>query len=390
MKTRRHNTILLILCALFVLIVATCRQETKETKLTQKQIDNQDSLVYAAMDKDHHYALQLVDSLEDLYPSNEAKINFYRAQIYNKMGQELSAELYYKKALSGDELYKERPSICYFAYDQLSTILTIKGDQQGSLANAIEGYALAKDDDTEAGQEWKAILLHDIGYCQMLLGRIAQAEKNFTQSYNTLKQLALRTNKYNHIFSWARVSYNILDAYISTERFEQAEKWVVASEEAIKTMIASPDCPKQTADEYQGSLNTHKAVVLVRTGKRAEAEKIYEEFLKSDHAKTSVGIFDNAEYLRNAERWEDLANMMPKLDSLATAWKMPKSMYYLKTYLVPIFTAYQKAGRKEQALSTAQRIVNAIDSVDRYEQNHNAAELAIIFEAQKKEAQQKK
>lgn len=387
MDNRRHAVNLLILWVVTVFLAISCQQSSEKKVLTAEESDYNDSLVYQAMDVDYNHALLVVDSLEDVHTLNEAKINFYRAQIYYKMGQELSAELYYKKALAGNELYNERPAICYFAYDQLSTILTIKGDQQGALATATEGYAIAKDDETEAGQEWKAILLHDIGYCQMQLGRIAEAEKNFTHAYNTLKRLASQTNNYDHIYSWARVSYNIMDAYTSTENFEQAEKWVVAAEEAINRMVNSPKCPKRTADEYMGSLNTHKAIVLVKTGQRQEAEKIYEEFLKSDHSKTSIGLFDNSEYLQNAERWDDMANMVPKLDSLGTSWKMPKSMYYLKTYLVPFFTAYQKSGHKEKALQIAQRIVDAVDSIDDYERKHNAAELAIIYETQEKEAQ---
>lgn len=388
MNNRRHDIIPLILWALTMLLMTSCEQRSRSNKtLTAEELDYNDSLVYAAMDIDYNHALLVVDSLEDVHTLNEAKINYYRAQIYYKMGQELSAELYYKKALADNELFKERPAICYFSYDQLSTILTIKGDQQGALSTATEGYALAKDDETEAGQEWKAILLHDIGYCQMQLGRIEEAEKNFTHAYNTLKRLSSQTNKYDHIYSWARVSYNIMDAYTSTENFEQAEKWVVAAEEAIKQMVSSPKCPKRTADEYIGSLNTHKAIVLVKTGHRQEAEKIYQEFLKTDHSKTSIGLFDNSEYLQNADRWEDMANMVPKLDSLGTSWKMPKSMYYLKTYLVPFFTAYQKSGHKEKALQIAQRIVDAVDSIDDYERKHNAAELAIIYETQEKEAQ---
>lgn len=387
MDNRRHAVNLLILWVVTVFLAISCQQSSEKKVLTAEESDYNDSLVYQAMDVDYNHALLVVDSLEDIHTLNEAKINYYRAQIYYKMGQELSAELYYKKALADNELFKERPAICYFSYDQLSTILTIKGDQQGALSTATEGYALAKDDETEAGQEWKAILLHDIGYCQMQLGRIEEAEKNFTHAYNTLKRLASQTNKYDHIFSWARVSYNIMDAYTSTENFEQAEKWVVAAEEAIKQMVASPKCPKRTADEYIGSLNTHKAIVLVKTGHRQEAEKIYQEFLKTDHSKTSIGLFDNSEYLQNADRWEDMANMVPKLDSLGTSWKMPKSMYYLKTYLVPFFTAYQKSGHKEKALQIAQRIVDAVDSIDDYERKHNAAELAIIYETQEKEAQ---
>ena len=382
----RLKIINITLWALTVLLMAACNQGSGSSSLTVKELDYNDSLVYAAMDVDYNHALLVVDSLEDVHAIYEAKINYYRAQIYFKMGQELSAELYYKKALSGKDLYNERPAICYFAYDQLSTILTIKGDQQGALATATQGYAIAKEDETESGQHWRAILLHDIGYCQMQLGRIEEAEKNFTHAYNTLKRLAMQTDQYENIYSWARVAYNIMDAYTSTGNFEQGEKWVVAAEEAINKLVASPDCPKRTSEEYIGSLNTHKAIVYVKTGHLKEAEEVYRQFQKSDYAKTNIGLVDNSEYLETAERWNDLANLTPKLDSLATAWAMPKSMYYLKTYLVPFFNAYHKSGRNAEAMGIAQRIAESIDSVDSYERKHNAAELAIIYETQEKEA----
>ena len=348
---------------LSLLLIVSCQKAKNGSKLTVYELDYNDSLVYAAMEHDYNQALLVVDSLEDVHALYDAKINFYRAQIHYKMGQELSAELYYKKALTGNELYKDQPSIFYFAYDQLSTILTIKGDQQGALATATEAYSIAQKDKTESGQEWQAILLHDIGYCQMQLSRTAEAEKNFTHAYN---------------YSWARVAYNIMDAYTTTNNFEQAEKWVVAAEEAINRLVESPDCSKRTAEEYLGSLGTHKAIVLIKTGQRQEADKIYREFLKSDYSKTSIGLVDNSEYLEMAERWDDL--------SLANSWAMPKSMYYLKTYLIPFFNAYQKSGRHDKALMAARRIAESIDSVDEYERKHNAAELAIIYETREKEA----
>ena len=290
---------------------------SKARKLTVEQLDYNDSLVYAAMDSDYNEALLLVDSLEDVRALYDAKICFYRAQIYFKMGQELSAELYYKKALAGNALREERPSIYYYAYDQLSTILTIKGDQQGALATATEGYAKVKDDETDTGQHWKSILLHDIGYCQMQLGRVEEAEKNFTHAYNTLKRLAMQTKKYDKIYSWARVAYNIMDAYTSTGNYDKAEKWVLAAEEAITKLVESPKCPKKTAEEYLGSLNTHRAIVYVKTGQKAEAEAAYQQFLRSPYSNTNIGLVDNSEYLEIAERWNDLANLTPRLDSLA-------------------------------------------------------------------------
>ena len=185
-----------------LLLAVSCQKADNGSGLTVKEIDYNDSLVYTAMDHDYNQALLVVDSLEDVHAVYDAKINFYRAQIHYKMGQELSAELYYKKALAGDELYKERPSIYYFAYDQLSTILTIKGDQQGALATATEGYSIAQKDESESGQEWQAILLHDIGYCQMQLSRTTEAEKNFTHAYNTLKRITSTLGQEWLITSW--------------------------------------------------------------------------------------------------------------------------------------------------------------------------------------------
>ena len=382
--TRKHLTAIAIIAT--ALLTVACQRSITGTSKYLMPMAQADSLVYNAMDSDYNHALLLVDSLEDIGALSEAKLCFYRAQIFFKMGQELSAELYYKKALATDELFRERPEHYYFAYDQLSTILTIKGDQQGALATATKGYGIVQNDETPIGQHWKAVLLHDIGYCQMQLGRTVEAEKNFTHAYNTLKRLASQTGKYDEVYAWARVAYNIMDAYTTTDNFEEGEKWVVAAEEAINRLVSMEECPKNTAEEYLGSLNTHKAIVLVKTGQRQKAEEVYKQFLKSEYAETSIGLVDNSEYLEKAERWTDLANLTPRLDSLATSWAMPKSMYYLKTYLVPFFNAYMKSGRHEKAMQTAQRIAEAIDSVDEYERKHNAAELAIIYETQEKEA----
>lgn len=382
--TKKHLTAIAIIAT--ALLTVACQRSITGTSKHLMPMAQADSLVYNAMDSDYNHALLLVDSLEDISALSEAKLCFYRAQIFFKMGQELSAELYYKKALATDELFRERPEHYYFAYDQLSTILTIKGDQQGALATATKGYVIVQNDETPIGQHWKAVLLHDIGYCQMQLGRTVEAEKNFTHAYNTLKRLASQTGKYDEVYAWARVAYNIMDAYTTTDNFEEGEKWVVAAEEAINRLVSMEECPKNTAEEYLGSLNTHKAIVLVKTGQRQKAEEVYKQFLKSEYAETSIGLVDNSEYLEKAERWTDLANLTPRLDSLATSWAMPKSMYYLKTYLVPFFNAYMKSGRHEKAMQTAQRIAEAIDSVDEYERKHNAAELAIIYETQEKEA----
>ena len=390
MSTRgyQHTNLLATVLCFAVVILCACSNRNDSGGQDSSSADaNYEDAIRESLDTDPNRILRIVDSLEKKNVIGEPMTSYYRAQAYFKLTQELTAELYYKRALADDALFKERPTCFYYACDQLSTILTCKGEQSGSIDIAMRGYARAREDDSNNGRHWSAILLHDIGYCQMRLNHESEAEKNFKQAYNTLKELAEANPTHERMNGWARVAYNILDAYTSTGHFVEAADWIPYAEEAITSMATASDCPPNVAEEYLGSLNTHKAVIYIKTGHKREADEAYRQFLNSPYSKTSLGLVDNSEYLSEAERWSERARLTPKLDSLTQSWEMPMSMYYLTAYLVPHLNAYLKSGQQHQALLVAERIVENIDSVNNYEQQHNAAELAIIYETQEKERQ---
>lgn len=387
MNLRKLKNIIIVTGVVTIMGMTACTSHDKQVSFGNKTQSKQDSIIQSVIDEDMDSALRLIDSLEDKHLLPEHKVNYYRGQIHFKLGQELTAELYYKKALTSDDLLEERPSLYYFVSDQLSTILTLKGDQDGAVKTATEAYTIVQKDTTQEGHYWSAILLHDIGYSQMQLGHYQDARKNFVQAWNTLKQLVNTNPTFDNLYTWARITYNIIDAYTSTEQFKEAEKWLPQADEAISRMSASPECPAATAEEYTAGLNTHKALVYVKTDRRAEAHQAYQRFIGTNYSKTSAGLIEHSEYLENAERWEDLAKLSPKVDSVVKSWGIPLSLYYLKSYLNPSLKAYIKSGNKEQALKMAERIVDSVDSVYNYELHHNAAELAIMYETQEKEKQ---
>ena len=387
MNLRKLKNIIIGTGVVTIMGMTACTSHDKQVSFENKTQSKQDSIIQSVIDEDMDSALRLIDSLEVKHLLPEHKVNFYRGQIHFKLGQELTAELYYKKALTSDDLLEERPSLYYFVSDQLSTILTVKGDQDGAVKTATEAYTIVQKDTTQEGHYWSAILLHDIGYSQMQLGHYQDARKNFIQAWNTLKQLVNTNPTFDNLYTWARITYNIIDAYTSTEQFKEAEKWLPQADEAISRMSASPECPAATAEEYTAGLNTHKALVYVKTDRRAEAHQAYQRFIGTNYSKTSAGLIEHSEYLENAERWEDLAKLSPKVDSVVKSWGIPLSLYYLKSYLNPSLKAYIKSGNKEQALKMAERIVDSVDSVYNYELHHNAAELAIMYETQEKEKQ---
>lgn len=387
MNLRKLKNVIIATGVVTIMGMTACTSHDKQVSFENKTQSKQDSIIQSVIDEDMDSALRLIDSLEDKHLLPEHKVNFYRGQIHFKLGQELTAELYYKKALTSDDLLEERPSLYYFVSDQLSTILTLKGDQDGAVKTATEAYTIVQKDTTQEGHYWSAILLHDIGYSQMQLGHYQDARKNFVQAWNTLKQLVNTNPTFDNLYTWARITYNIIDAYTSTEQFKEAEKWLPQAEEAISQMSASPECPAATAEEYTAGLNTHKALIYVKTNRRAEAHQAYQRFIGTNYSKTNAGLIEHSEYLENAERWEDLAKLSPKVDSVVKSWGIPLSLYYLKSYLNPSLKAYIKSGNKEQALKMAERIVDSVDSVYNYERQHNAAELAIMYETQEKEKQ---
>jgi signal transduction histidine kinase len=367
--------------------LTSCQSHDKQVSNRSTLKSEQDSIIQALIDKDMDSALLLIDSLKDQHLLPEYKANYFRGQIHYRLGQELTAELYYKRALTTNELYNDRPSLYYFVSDQLSTILTVKGDQDGAVKTATEAYSIVQKDTTQEGQYWSAILLHDIGYSEMQLGHYQEAKKNFTQAWKTLKEIANKRPTFDNLYTWARITYNIIDAYTSTEQFVEAKEWLPQAEEAINHLSVSPECPATTAEEFSAGLDTHKALVYVKTGQRADARQAYQRFIGTNYSKTSQGLIEHYEYLQLAERWDDLALLIPKVDSVIQSWDIPLSLYYLKSYLTPYLKAYIKTGHSEQALQMAERVVNSIDSIYTYEQLHNAAELAIMYETQEKEKQ---
>ncbi len=370
-----------------LLFFFACSKQGDSVSTHHDTNEGQDSIIQDMIEEEPEKALLLVDSLEQKHQISNYKANYLRGQIHYRLGQELTAELYYKRAIADNNLYNEEPKLYYYVADQLSTILTVKGDQDGALMTATDAYAVVQEDTTKIGQLWASILLHDIGYSQMQLGHKAEAEKSFTKAWNDLKQLSEKDSTFDITQVWARITYNIIDAYTSTEQFQEAAQWLTHGDEAIGKMASSPDCPASLAEEYMAGLNTHKALVYLKTGRRTEAEKAYQRFLGTAYSKSSKGTIEHCEYLELAGKWNELANLTPKVDSIIRSWGTPPSLYYFKSYLKPYLKGYIRSGRTTEALAMAERIAELADSIYDYEREHNAAELAIMYETQQKEKQ---
>ena len=346
-----------------------------------------DSLIEAMAEEHPHQALELLDSMEDTEALSEGVINYHRGNIYVNQDQQRTAEYYYRKALADANLRREWPEAFYIASNELATILSNKGALEEELAVTMEAYKIAKDDPTAEGQRNAARLLSQIGSCLLWLGRTDEAAKSFAQAYDALEQMAATQNDFNLRNNLAATANNIAIEYNNAKHYEEAALWLQRMETAVNRLTEDPECSPERADEMQARLAANRAIMLAATKRQAEAKAAYRQFLNSHYAQTDFGLLDKAVYLEAAERWNELADLQVRLDSLDHAQGTPLTMEYLKSNLGSKFVAELKSGRTQKALATAERIVESLDSVDVLQRKSDATELAVIYETQKKETQ---
>ena len=104
--------------------------------------------------------------------------NRWRGVAYYRQGHYRMSEIYYRKAIECEVKTDEDQLSYNKCARRLSELLLVKGDFEGSLLVAIP--AVKKMDQTGIGSDIDyAILLNNIGCCQLNLGQDEEAKESF-------------------------------------------------------------------------------------------------------------------------------------------------------------------------------------------------------------------
>lgn len=335
MKSTRNLLFLLLSIAFVVGLIVSCDWRSSEQLRLEKLAQSRkcDTLVMQVIRQKPEKALLFIDSLVTLETPSTERIAYYRALAYNGLGQKQKVEECCRQALDGNRLQLEDSVVFYAVNDLLVSTLIYRGDVEGALVTAQRGLEVSKVDRSEQGRYWTAVLMHSLGYCKMRLGKINEAENYFSQAYITLKQLVANDSKFSNVLTYARVSYNILDAYSSTGQYDKAKAWIESVEDAVSKLVASPECTDDMKLSYKGGLCIQKALALFGIGDRMEADASFQEALQMDYDQTDLGVLECAAYLEKTERWSELKTLIPRIDSLSKVWGDPSSLQHWEQYL---------------------------------------------------------
>ena len=374
---------LCFIVACTVMMICSCGEQQRRELRSSKA----DSALFAAgavmnYDRMKH----LTDSFETAGAITQLNANRWRGVYYYHQNMYRMAEICYRKALECD-IKGESDQLSYNkSARRLSELLLVKGDYEGALGIAVP--AIAKMEKSGVGSDLDfAILLNNIGCCQLNLGRDAEANQSFLAArdhYTNRWQSDSTSRGYQEAI--VGTVYTSM-AYINTRRYAESIYWIDRAEMLLDQYREKPDARRGYFDEYQGRIEIMRAVALQGLDKKKEAREAYLRFLKTAYSKTDVGRINANDYLMAADRYKEAADNYAYLDQMLAAWGKKPSLDNIQLYMLPKYRANQMAGRQDTARVVADNIFAILDKAITDQKNSAMAELATIYNTNEKEAE---
>lgn len=378
----RFCHIALLLIMVFAMITS-CGNDQKQGPVSS----HVDSILFETGSlRQYARLVELADSFEKSGNLTRLNANRWRGTAYYHQGQNRIAEVCYKKALEC-EVKTDQDQLSYNKVARcLSELLLVKGDYEGALRVAIP--AIAKMDQTGIGSDIDyAILLNNIGCCQLNLGQDAEAQKSFYSARDHYTN-RWQTDGTGRGYQEAVIGtvYTSM-AYINTRRYAESIYWIDRTEMLLDKYRQQEDARVEYFDEYQGRIYIMRAVALQGLKQTKEAAKAYREFLKTDYSKTDAGRINANDYLIAAQRYNEAADNYSYLDRWLNQMGMELSLDNIQLYMLPKLRANLEAGRRDSARILASNLLILLDSAIIAQKNSATAELATIYDTQGKEAE---
>ena len=376
-----------IWCVMALICLITAVSCSRTDRAAMVKASKADSLIFnIGVTKDYERMLAVTDSLEksgDLSPLNA---NRWRGTAYYRQGQYQISENYYRKAFDSKVKTNDDQLSYVKVARRLSELLLVRGDYEGSLRVAIP--AVKKMEEGGFGSDIDyAILLNNIGCCQINLGKDSEAKESFIIARGHYAN-RWQSDSTGRGFQEAVIGtvYTSL-AYINTRRYAESIYWIDRTEMLLGKYRQKPDARSEYFDEYQGRIDIMRAVALQGLGKKDEAAEAYKKFLTTDYSNTNSGRINANDYLVAAERYHEAAYNYRSLDAMMREMGMSPSLDNIQLYMLPKYRANYESGRRDSARMEGEKILDMLDSAIVAHKNSTTAELATIYDTNGKEAE---
>ena len=328
------------------------------------------------------------DADEPTEAVREAQEYYDLARGYDEGWQMRMAELYYKKAY---ETLKDDPSQNWYLFGDAGYRYAYLLNERGDIESAVAVVSEILAEDIRPNE--RATLLMLMGDCQMRLGQHDEAKQTISNAYKVKVSNEGGERKGN--FNMLVTCFGIFHTFMETKEYDEASKWLTRMEEEFQAYEQANPNETKLIEEYKGHIANNRALLLIATGHKDEANAVYDA-IPASRIYNPLSISNAADYLMTAGRYAEAADMYARLDTtFASIDSAHVTFDMISNNMAPRYLANRRAGMEEgnnqlkgrtaEALRVADMLCVSIDSALAWQKRNDAAELAVIYHTHEKE-----
>ena len=368
--------------AMTVLSVAfsSCGHKKQAVEMDEAKYDSLSDVVWYARDT---IILLTIDSLEAAGELTENRADFLRGMAYDRSREIPLGDHYYNKVYQAVDPEKEGWDFYLRVATRLSQLRMTTSDNKGAIKVAAEALEKAKaagklTDNYELGLLWS------IAGCQAAL-QLPEATQTSMRVYELLEKQAKDrgVEMTPNLMVYRMV---LCESYIGQENYDEAEVWNQRFGKALTQLDTATYDNLIHENAWHYPMN--EILILKGQGKDSLADAVFRQSY-DQLMELPEGMQEVALYLLDNERYAEAADIFVHIDSTIPADNKygHLNLENIEYSIIPRLKANLGAGRTDTVLSIARKIADNYEDAFKEYRDKNAAELAIIYQTQEKDAE---
>ena len=365
------------ICSVVGMLLLTVTGCDINSSATGKQQQEADSLINVAYEtKNYDRIALLADSLKETGGLSEGKAYYWLGYASDRTHKKRLAELYWAKGLAvmDDADSPEELELYAALASRLTGLKCTWGEYETALKVAIPALEHLKKHDAKMTSDYINLLIYQ-GCCQSRFGLSEEATNNSLEEGYQAHIDNIETNPNAIAYRDAIVGViNICYNFLEIHDYQKAMYWIDRYDKLLEAYDKLSDARPDYADKQRARYFVYRATALEGVGRKAEAAKVYEDFLETSYSLTAEGLILGSEYLRQAGLWNDAADNLRSTEKLIREYGVDYSLQTIQEWMLKKFYVNMMADRVDTARAVSVQIVEHLDSAITKQRRQDAIE----------------
>ena len=320
--------------------------------------------------------MTLADSLKETGSLSEGKAYYWLGYASDRSHKKRLAELYWTQGMTvmDDAKTPEDLEIYAAIASRLTGLKCTWGEYETGLKVAVPALEHLKKYDAKMTSDYINLLIYQ-GCCQSRFGLSEEeTNKSLEEAYQAhLDNMEKNPNAIAYRDAFVGV-INICYNFLEIHDYKKAMYWIDRFGKLLEAYDKLPDARLEYADKQRARYYVYRATALEGVGRKAEAAKIYEDFLDTSYSLTAEGLILGSDYLRQAGLWNDAADNLRSTEKLIKEYGVDYSLQTIQEWMLKKYYVNMMAERVDTARAVSMQIVQHLDSAITKQRRQDAIE----------------